>query len=208
MSTMPAGSNSATHPRGPQSKCRAFREALTSSTPAWPFGTFSSAKRCGQRICHRVLPPALASLPATPYTARPRVASSRGARRRLCRHHPASTPPDDAQSPRQPRRSWNGVQSSRVYHCVFRHLADLPAFNEVYSQYFGSIMPASTTIQQIAPAERKADHEDHYPDLEQVSLIAVRVNPLIEKSFDLHISHSLTSCLVIWSSYFLNRSKR
>jgi hypothetical protein len=35
-------------------------------------------------------------------------------------------------------------------------------------------MPASTTIQQIAPAERKADQNDHYPDLEQVSLIAVR----------------------------------
>jgi hypothetical protein len=28
--------------------------------------------------------------------------------------------------------------------------------------------------QQIAPAERKADQDDHYPDLEQVSLIAVR----------------------------------
>ena len=46
-------------------------------------------------------------------------------------------------------------------------------FNEVYGQYF-SIMPASTTVQQIAPAERKADQNDHYPDLEQVSLIAVR----------------------------------
>ena len=50
-----------------------------------------------------------------------------------------------------------------------------PEFNEVYGQYFGPVMPASTTVQQIAPvAERKADQEDHYPDLEQVSLIAVR----------------------------------
>jgi reactive intermediate/imine deaminase len=53
-------------------------------------------------------------------------------------------------------------------------LADGPTFNEVYGQYFGPTMPASTTVQQIAPAERKADQDDHYPDLEQVSLIAVR----------------------------------
>jgi 2-iminobutanoate/2-iminopropanoate deaminase len=53
-------------------------------------------------------------------------------------------------------------------------LSDLAAFDEVWAQYFGPLMPAQTTIQQIAPAERKADKEDHYPDLEQVSLIAVR----------------------------------
>jgi enamine deaminase RidA (YjgF/YER057c/UK114 family) len=53
-------------------------------------------------------------------------------------------------------------------------LADLPAFDVVYGQYFGPIMPANTTVQQIAPAERKADKNDNYPDLEQVSLIAVR----------------------------------
>jgi reactive intermediate/imine deaminase len=53
-------------------------------------------------------------------------------------------------------------------------LADLPAFDDVYGQYFGPILPASTTVQQIAPAERKADKNDNYPDLEQVSLIAVR----------------------------------
>jgi hypothetical protein len=35
-------------------------------------------------------------------------------------------------------------------------------------------MPAATTIQQIAPTERKADTEDHFPGLEQISLIAVR----------------------------------
>jgi len=55
-------------------------------------------------------------------------------------------------------------------------LADLPAFNEVYGQYFGSVLPTGTIVQQIAPAERKADGEGHYPDLEQVSLIAVRGN--------------------------------
>jgi hypothetical protein len=48
------------------------------------------------------------------------------------------------------------------------------AFDEVYAQYFGPILPSRTTIQQIASTERKADKEDHYPDLEQVSLIAIR----------------------------------
>jgi reactive intermediate/imine deaminase len=53
-------------------------------------------------------------------------------------------------------------------------LSDLPAFDEVYGQYFGPVPPARTTVQQIAPTERKADNQDHFPGLEQVSLIAVR----------------------------------
>jgi reactive intermediate/imine deaminase len=53
-------------------------------------------------------------------------------------------------------------------------LSDLDGVNEVYGQYFGSVPPARTTVQQIAPAERKADKEDHFPGLEQLSLIAVR----------------------------------
>ena len=55
-------------------------------------------------------------------------------------------------------------------------LRELPAFDEVYLQYFTTALPARTVIQQIAPAERKPDKDDHYPDLEQVSLIAVRKN--------------------------------
>jgi len=53
-------------------------------------------------------------------------------------------------------------------------LSDVQAFDEVYAQYFGAAMPARTTVQQIAPTERKPDNDDHYPGLEQVSLIAVR----------------------------------
>jgi enamine deaminase RidA (YjgF/YER057c/UK114 family) len=63
------------------------------------------------------------------------------------------------------------VVSTTVY---LDNLADASAFNEVYGQYFGPIMPASTMVQQIAPTERKTDKNDNYPDLEQVSLIAVR----------------------------------
>jgi enamine deaminase RidA (YjgF/YER057c/UK114 family) len=63
------------------------------------------------------------------------------------------------------------VVSTTVY---LDNLADASAFNEVYGQYFGPVMPASTMIQQIAPTERKVDQNDQSPDLEQVSLIAVR----------------------------------
>jgi reactive intermediate/imine deaminase len=53
-------------------------------------------------------------------------------------------------------------------------LSDRQAFDQVYAEYFGSVKPAATTVQQIAPTERKADSEGHFPGLEQVSLIAVR----------------------------------
>ena len=66
---------------------------------------------------------------------------------------------------------FNQVVATNVY---LDDLADLSSFSEVYSQYFGPMKPASTVVQQIAPAERKADQDEHYPDLEQVSLIAVR----------------------------------
>lgn len=55
-------------------------------------------------------------------------------------------------------------------------LRDTQAFDEVYAQYFSTPLPARTLVQQIAPAERKPDKDDHSPDLEQVSLIAVKKN--------------------------------
>jgi reactive intermediate/imine deaminase len=53
-------------------------------------------------------------------------------------------------------------------------LSDTTAFDEVYVQYFDRVLPARSTIEQISPTARTPDKEDHYPDLEQVSLIAVR----------------------------------
>jgi reactive intermediate/imine deaminase len=63
------------------------------------------------------------------------------------------------------------VVSTNVY---LDNMADVPTFDEVYGKYFRGTLPARTTIQQIAPAERTPDKDGHYPDLEQVSLIAVR----------------------------------
>ncbi len=67
--------------------------------------------------------------------------------------------------------TFDQVVSTNVY---LDDLSDLAQFDEVYKQYFGSVPPARTTVQQIQPTERKADKDDHFPGLEQVSLIAVR----------------------------------
>jgi enamine deaminase RidA (YjgF/YER057c/UK114 family) len=63
------------------------------------------------------------------------------------------------------------VAATNVY---LDDLSDVQAFDEVYAQYFSDVLPARTTIQQIAPAVRSPDKDGHYPDLEQVSLIAIR----------------------------------
>jgi len=67
--------------------------------------------------------------------------------------------------------TFENVVATNVY---LDDLSDERRFDEVYVQYFSHVLPARTTIQQVAPAERNPDKEDHYPDLEQVSLIAIR----------------------------------
>jgi enamine deaminase RidA (YjgF/YER057c/UK114 family) len=67
--------------------------------------------------------------------------------------------------------NFSQVVATNVY---LDDLSDLSVFDDVYAQYFGSAPPARTTVQQIAPTERKPDKDDHFPGLEQVSLIAVR----------------------------------
>jgi enamine deaminase RidA (YjgF/YER057c/UK114 family) len=67
--------------------------------------------------------------------------------------------------------TFDDVVASNVY---LDNLSDLPLFDEVYAEYFGSVLPARTTVQQIAPTQRQPDKEDHFPGLEQVSFIAVR----------------------------------
>ena len=67
--------------------------------------------------------------------------------------------------------SFDEVVSTNIY---LDNLSDQDTYYPICAEYFGPIMPAATTIQQIAPTERKPDAEDHFPGLEQVSLIAVR----------------------------------
>jgi enamine deaminase RidA (YjgF/YER057c/UK114 family) len=67
--------------------------------------------------------------------------------------------------------NFDEVVATNVY---LDDLSDVQAFDGVYTEYFGHVLPARTTIEQIAPAERTPNKEDQYPDLEQVSLIAIR----------------------------------
>jgi reactive intermediate/imine deaminase len=70
--------------------------------------------------------------------------------------------------------NFDQVVATNVY---LDDLSDTPAFDKVYAEYFKGIMPARTTVEQIAPTVRNPDKDDHYPDLEQVSLIAIRNRP-------------------------------
>jgi reactive intermediate/imine deaminase len=55
---------------------------------------------------------------------------------------------------------------------------DFKKMNGVYAQYYGTIPPARTTVQQVAPtADRGPSESGHYPPLEQVSIVAVRDKP-------------------------------
>ena len=69
--------------------------------------------------------------------------------------------------------NFDQVVATNVY---LDDLSDLPAFDDVYAQYFGPTPPARTAVQQIAPTKREADQEGHFPGLEQVSFIAVRTH--------------------------------
>jgi enamine deaminase RidA (YjgF/YER057c/UK114 family) len=67
--------------------------------------------------------------------------------------------------------NFDQVVSTNVY---LDDLSETSAFDKVYAEYFKGTMPARTTVEQIAPTVRNSDKDDHFPDLEQVSLIAIR----------------------------------
>jgi 2-iminobutanoate/2-iminopropanoate deaminase len=67
--------------------------------------------------------------------------------------------------------SFSNVVATNVY------LDDLDEFtkmNGVYAEYFTTVKPTRTTVQPIAPVERKADERGRHPKLEEISLIAVK----------------------------------
>jgi reactive intermediate/imine deaminase len=68
---------------------------------------------------------------------------------------------------------FRNVVATNVY---LDDLNDFAAMNGLYAKYFSSVMPARTTIQQLAPGPRQPTAAGIYPTLEQISLIAVRLN--------------------------------
>jgi enamine deaminase RidA (YjgF/YER057c/UK114 family) len=69
--------------------------------------------------------------------------------------------------------NFGDVVATNVY---LDDISDFQAINRIYAKYFKPPYPASTAVEQVAPAERMADEEGRYPALEQISLIAVKSN--------------------------------
>jgi reactive intermediate/imine deaminase len=67
--------------------------------------------------------------------------------------------------------TFNDVVSTNVY---LDNLDEFATMNRLYAKYFGGLFPARTTVQQVAPVERIKRADDTYPEIEQISLIAVR----------------------------------
>jgi enamine deaminase RidA (YjgF/YER057c/UK114 family) len=67
--------------------------------------------------------------------------------------------------------NFSNVVASNVY---LDNVEDFTQMNGVYTQYFGVVPPARTTVQQVAPVVRAADAKGHWPTLEQISIIAVK----------------------------------
>jgi enamine deaminase RidA (YjgF/YER057c/UK114 family) len=65
----------------------------------------------------------------------------------------------------------SNVVATNVYVDDMEEFAKM---NRTYASYFKQPFPTRTTVQQVAPAERKANDREQWPDLEQISLIAVR----------------------------------
>ena len=63
------------------------------------------------------------------------------------------------------------VVASNVY---LDSIDDFARMNRVYAQYFSAAPPTRTTVQPAPSVQRKADAEERWPALEQVSVIAVR----------------------------------
>ena len=66
------------------------------------------------------------------------------------------------------------VVSTTVY---LDNISESEPFNKVYSEYFKAPLPAQTMVQQLPPTSRSPDAREHFPDLEQMSLIAVIRHP-------------------------------
>lgn len=53
-------------------------------------------------------------------------------------------------------------------------IEDFAKMNRTYAQYFAGAPPTRTTVQQFPSAERRADEQERWPTLEQISVIAVK----------------------------------
>ena len=175
MSIMRGALSSETLRREPPSKWPAFPAAPTSSTPASPCAISQQRKA----VRPKNMPPSPTASPCV-FAGDTLYCSAKdgfipgphgGVYATTTPHQLRQTMRNQLDNLEEADMKFDQVVSTNVY---LDDLSDLAAFDEVYAQYFGSVPPARTVVQQIAPTERKADKDDHFPGLEQVSLIAVR----------------------------------
>jgi reactive intermediate/imine deaminase len=67
--------------------------------------------------------------------------------------------------------NFSNVVATNVY---LDNLDEFSTMNRIYGQYFTVRKPTRTTVQPLPSVERKADEEDRWPALEEISLVAVR----------------------------------
>jgi 2-iminobutanoate/2-iminopropanoate deaminase len=66
---------------------------------------------------------------------------------------------------------WQSVVATNVY---LDNVDEFQTMNKIYAKYFKEPLPARTTIQQVRSVDRTPTSEGIYPEIEQISLIAVR----------------------------------
>ncbi len=66
---------------------------------------------------------------------------------------------------------FSNVVASNVY---LDNLDEFGKMNGVYGKYFAAQPPTRTTVAPLPPVERKRDANEHWPMIEQISVIAVR----------------------------------
>jgi enamine deaminase RidA (YjgF/YER057c/UK114 family) len=67
--------------------------------------------------------------------------------------------------------SLTDVVATNVY---LDDIKDFAKMNRIYASYFKAPYPTRTTVQQCPSVERKQNEREQWPDLEQISLIAVK----------------------------------
>ena len=66
---------------------------------------------------------------------------------------------------------FNQVVSTTIY---LDNISESEDFNKVYLEYFKAPLPAQTMVQQLPSTSRSPDARGRFPDLEQMSLIAIK----------------------------------
>lgn len=67
--------------------------------------------------------------------------------------------------------TFTDVVATNVY---LDDIEDFAKMNKTYAQYFSGAPPTRTTVQQYPAGERKANEQERWPTLEQISIIAVK----------------------------------